>query len=67
MSDDWRYKENWSDRDIADWLGMELSTVRRHVLTQPGFPKGFRPTGHERGDKRWFADQVRNFYREKAA
>lgn len=67
MNDGWMHKEVWSQQDIAAYLGLELSTVQRHVLTQPGFPKGFRPTGHERGDKRWFADQVRAFYREKAA
>lgn len=59
--------EIWSTKDIAEWLQLGLCAVQRHVVTQRGFPRGFRPTGHPRGDMRWWADDVRAFYREKAA
>lgn len=57
----------WTPQDLADFLQMDVETVMRFVVQQKGFPKGFRPTGKARGEIRWFADEVVNYYRQKAA
>ena len=57
----------WSVADIAAWLQMDVSHVAQRIVWQQGFPKGFRPSGKERGEMRWFAEDVIGFYRQKAA
>lgn len=58
--------EIWSVEDIAAYLRISPQTARRSVITRPGFPKGFRPTGHARGERRWFSEDVREWARQVA-
>lgn len=58
--------EVWTVADIAAYLKINVKTVRRSVLCRPAFPKGFRPTGSARGERRWFAEDVREWARQAA-
>jgi predicted DNA-binding transcriptional regulator AlpA len=54
----------WSKDDIAEWLGMSDSTVRKVVVVRPGFPAPIMATGAKEGQKRWFADEVIEWVRK---
>ena len=54
----------WDYRDIAEWMKVSETTVKIRVVTQPGFPEPFVPTGNEEGHKRYFSDEVMAFARK---
>jgi hypothetical protein len=60
----------WSTEDIANWMGLAERTVMARVVTRPGFPEAFAPTGPSDGlntQKRWFAEEVIEWARRHRA
>lgn len=60
----------WSAEDIAKWMGLAERTVMARVVTRPGFPEAFAPTGPTDGlntQKRWFAEEVIEWARRHRA
>lgn len=53
----------WSVEDIATWLGLSKYTVDQRVVARPGFPEPIVPGGVRGGQKRWFADEVTEWFR----
>lgn len=53
----------WSAKDIASWLGLSKYTVSQTVVVRPGFPEPIVPGGVQGGEKRWFADEVIEWFR----
>lgn len=53
----------WSVEDIATWLALSKYTVDQRVVTRPNFPKPIVPGGVQGGQKRWFADEVIQWFR----
>ena len=66
MSDVDLSAEIWTLAEIAAWLRMNEDTVSRRIICLPRFPKGFRPTGATRGERRWWANDVKEWAREAA-
>lgn len=58
--------EIWTIAEIAAWLRLNEDTVYRRIICLPRFPKGFRPTQAIRGEKRWWAADVKEWAREAA-
>jgi hypothetical protein len=56
--------ETWSVDDISLWLGLSKFTTNQRVVTRPGFPKPIVPVGTEGAQKRWFADEVIEWFRQ---
>lgn len=54
--------EVWTLAHIAKLLNMSEDYVSREVICRPGFPKGFRPTGKIRGERRWWAYEIRQYW-----
>lgn len=54
----------WSTEDIGDWLGLSKYTADQRVVTRDGFPKPIVPAGIQGGQKRWFADEVIDWFRQ---
>jgi predicted DNA-binding transcriptional regulator AlpA len=52
----------WSLRDIMAFRGVGRSTAYK-IVSQPDFPKADRSGGTH---PRWFADEVRNYFRQAA-
>jgi hypothetical protein len=53
----------WDMESIAEWMGINRTTAKLHVLNRTDFPEPFRPTGKTEGQKRWFRDEVVAFAR----
>ena len=52
----------WGIEEIAEWLAVSPTTVRREVV-KPGFPAGRTlGIGQRRQQKRWLASEVRAYY-----
>lgn len=58
--------EIWTCAEIAAFFRMDVETVQRRIICRPRFPRGFRPTGSTRGERRWFAADIREWAREAA-
>lgn len=58
--------EIWTAEDIATWLKLDVRTVLRDIVSRPGFPPGFRPTGRIRGERRWLSEDVKEWARQAA-
>lgn len=54
----------WSASEIAAWLGLSKYTVSQTVVARPGFPEPIVPGGVQGGEKRWFADEVIEWFRK---
>lgn len=54
----------WSAEDIGSWLGLSKYTADQRVVTRDGFPKPIVPAGVQGGQKRWFADEVIEWFRQ---
>jgi hypothetical protein len=44
----------WKYQDIADWLDVDVRTVREKTVHRRGFPKPIYPVGHPR----WHREQI---------
>lgn len=53
----------WSAQEIGAWLGLSKYTVSQSVVVRPGFPQPIVPGGVQGGEKRWFADEVIEWFR----
>lgn len=53
----------WSIEDIGEWLALSKYTTHQRVVTRPGFPEPIVPAGVHGGQKRWFADEVIEWFR----
>lgn len=58
--------EVWTAAEIAAYLKLNIKTVQGRVVTRAGFPRGFRPTGTARGERRWLSEEVRDWARQAA-
>lgn len=56
--------ELWSAQNIADWMKLHEKTVRRTVISRPGFPLPVAPAGEEYSERRWFSDEVIEWMRQ---
>lgn len=54
--------EVWTLAHIAKLLNYSEDYTARNVICRPGFPKGFRPTGKARGERRWWAYEIRQYW-----
>ncbi|VVE53330.1 helix-turn-helix domain-containing protein [Pandoraea anhela] len=48
----------WSIEEISEWMLLPASAVKQRVISQPGFPRPFRPGGSAHSQSRWFAGEV---------
>lgn len=58
--------EIWTILEVARFFRMDPKTVQQRIICRPGFPKGFRPTGATRGERRWWRDEIREWAKEAA-
>lgn len=56
--------QTWSVEDIGTWLGLSKYTTNQRVVTRPGFPQPIVPAGVPGAQKRWFADEVIEWFRQ---
>lgn len=56
--------QTWSVEDIGEWLGLSKYTTSQRVVTRPGFPQPIVPAGIPGAQKRWFADEVIEWFRQ---
>jgi hypothetical protein len=60
----WQSPKTWSVEDIGEWLGLSKFTTSQRVVTRPGFPEPIIPAGVQGAQKRWFADEVIEWFRQ---
>lgn len=56
--------QTWSVEDIGVWLGLSKHTTGQRVVTRPGFPDPIVPAGITGAQKRWFADEIIEWFRK---
>lgn len=56
--------QTWSVEDIGAWLGLSKHTTGQRVVTRPGFPEPIVPAGVSGAQKRWFADEIIEWFRK---
>lgn len=54
--------EVWTLAHIAKLLNYSEDYTARKIICQPGFPKGFRPVKTLRGERRWWAYEIRQYW-----
>lgn len=58
--------EIWTILEVARFFRMDPKTVQQNIICRPNFPRGFRPTGKARGERRWWQNEVREWARQAA-
>lgn len=56
----------WTIIEVARFFRVDPKTAAQTVVCRPGFPRGFRPTGKPRGERRWWQNEVKDWAREAA-
>lgn len=56
----------WTIREVAAFFRVDEKSAAQRVVSRPGFPRGLRPTGAVKGERRWWASDVKEWAREAA-